>query len=178
MNKPNTAAAILNPNHAFLVGLPKKSKYQFFVRTTTRSAVAQVIRTELPTVATGKKETDPRKALIFGYDHPYVGWAGFNLPGTFEIRKKLAGMFFRQGFKWGVAVELEHGGLSPMTNRHDHTGCREIVNTGGCAGCENKNPENCGPCTMEYKYRYDGTKVPKTKFDRNTIWKKEAVASV
>jgi len=60
MNKPNTAAAILNPNHAFLVGLPKKSKYQFFVRTTTRSAVAQVIRTELPTVATGKKETDIR----------------------------------------------------------------------------------------------------------------------
>lgn len=165
-----------NTNTAVLISTPKKSLYQFFVRTEKRSMVAQAIRELLP-VHTGKP--DPKKSLVFCYDHPYTGWAGFNLPGTFEIRRKLAGMLFSQGWKMGVAVELKFGGLAPLTNKHDHRGTKELPdNTGGCAGCENKNPENCNPCTMDYKYLFDGRKVPKQMFDRNTVWKKVPTASV
>jgi len=153
---------------AIVISIPKKSNYQFFVRKDQRSGVAQTIRAIIP-AHTGKP--DPKKSLIFGYDHPYIGWAGFNLPGVFEIRKKIAGLMFSQGWKLGVAVELPKGGLSPIMNKHDHTGCKELAdNTGGCAGCENKNPENCGPCVMEYKYGFGGKKITKLAYDRNTVW--------
>lgn len=165
----------LNPEHAFLIGMPKKSSYQFFVRANVRSGVAQLIRDMIPKV-TGKP--NPKTHLIFGYDHPYGGWAGFNLPGNFETRKKIAGLLFSQGWKLGVGVELKNGGLVPIMNKHDRTGTKELPdNTGGCAGCENKNPENCGLCPLDYKFRFDGTKVKKVAFDRNTIWKKIATAN-
>lgn len=163
-----TTAAAVNPDHAFLIGMPKKSRYQFFVHKDQRSGVAQTIRAIIPTY-NGKP--DPKKSLVFGYDHPYTGWAGFNLPGVFEIRKKIAMLLFSQGWKLGVAVELPNGGLSPIMNKHDHTGTKELPdNTGGCAGCANKNPENCGPCILPYKYGFGGKKIAKPAYDRNTIW--------
>lgn len=162
----------MSNNNATVVRKPAKSKYQFFVRTTERSGVAQLVRGMLPKY-TGK--ADPKKSLIFGYDHPYTGWAGFNLPGNFETRKKIAGIFFREGWKLGVGLELKDGGLAPLWNRNDHSGAYNEskepgANAGGCAGCENKNPENCGLCPLDYKFRFDGTKVKKVAFDRNTIW--------
>lgn len=157
---------------AIVIKTPKKSPYQFFVKTEARSGVAQVIRGIIPTY-TGKP--DPKKSLVFGYDHPYRGWAGFNLPGTFETRKKIAGLMFSQGWKLNVAVELPTGGLAPIFNKHDRTGTKELPdNTGGCAGCENKNPENCGPCVLPHKYGFGGKKIAKQAYDRNTVWSAKA----
>lgn len=154
-------------NNAVLISTPKKSSYQFYCRKDYKSVVAKIVRDIMPE-AKPTTARDPKKELVFFSSTTYRGWVGFNLPGVFETRKKIAGALYRHGWKSGVAVELLKGGLRLITNKYDRTGTVELPeNTGGCAGCANNNYDRCIGCPDNYRI-VAGRKIWKKSFDQHT----------
>jgi len=148
-------------SHAVVISTPKKSRYQFYVKTRTK-ALVDIIERELP--KTGRTLGD---ILTFNTNHPYKGMFGFNLPGGFTGRKCMANTLFKMGWKWAVLVELNSGGLRPIINRYDHTGSTEKINTGGCLGCNNKDYKQCLGCPDNFQY-INGIKKYKATFHNHT----------
>jgi hypothetical protein len=161
-----TTTETTNINHARIISTPRKSSYQFFVKEDFRSPVALAIRELFP--HTVGKTSDPKKELIYKRNHSYVGWLGFNLPGDFEARKKVAGMLFKNGWKWRLAVELPSGGLRALTNFRDKTGTPTRENHGPCAGCSNNSYATCLGCVENFYYDADGKKQAKPAYSEHT----------
>ena len=174
MNTPiNAVKAVSVEDMAIVISTPRKSNYQFFILDdgNAKASVAKIVREIMPE-AKRTNGADPKKELVFKKNHPYAGWLGFNLPGTFEVRKAMANQLFRIGHRFHLAVELETGGLRPLTNKHDHTGSRELPeNKGGCAGCLNKDVTRCVGCPDTYMF-VRGNKVDKVAFSQHTSRRK------